>query len=52
MWLKYLQYIIISLIIIFISHNLFKFFKDNLTSPKTKDFIKKPIHQYDQVFKQ
>ena len=32
--------IIISLILIIIIHNLFIYFKDNLTAPKVKDFIK------------
>lgn len=43
--------IIISLIIILILHNLFIFFKNNLTVPKIKDFIEKPSKDYEDIYK-
>ena len=43
--------IIISLIIIVILHNLFIFFKNNLTVPKIKDFIEKPSKDYEDIYK-
>ena len=42
--------IIISLILIIIIHNLFIYFKDNLTAPKVKDFINKPNKNYEEIF--
>jgi len=42
-------WIVISLVIILIFHNLFYFFKDTLTNPITKDLIKKPNQTYNEV---
>lgn len=42
--------IIISLIVIVILHNLFIFFKNNLTAPKIKDFIDKPSKDYEEIY--
>jgi len=42
--------IIISLILIIIIHNLFLYFKDNLTAPKVKDFINKPNKNYEEIY--
>ena len=42
--------IIISLILIIIIHNLFIYFKDNLTAPKVKDFINKPNKNYEEIY--
>ena len=42
--------IIISLILIIIIHNLFLYFKDNLTTPKVKDFINKPNKSYQEIY--
>lgn len=42
-------WIVISVVIILIFHNLFYFFKDTLTNPITKDLIKKPNQTYNEV---
>jgi len=42
--------IIISIVIIIILHNLFIFFKNNLTTPKIKDFVNKPNKKYREIF--
>lgn len=44
-----LLWIVISLVIILILHNLFYFFKDTLTNPITKDLIKRPNETYIEV---
>lgn len=41
---------IISLIIILVLHNLFLFFKDNLTTPKIKDLVTKPNEEYKKIY--
>lgn len=41
---------IISLIIILVLHNLFLFFKDNLTTPKIKDLVTKPSEEYKKIY--
>ena len=46
MFLEIIKTIIISLILIFLIHYLFLFFKDNLTIPKTKDLVAKPLEKY------
>lgn len=51
MELKIIFSIIISLIIIIILHNLFIFFKNNLTAPKIKDFVEKPSKDYEDIYK-
>jgi len=43
--------LIISITFIFIIHYIFNIFKKNLTIPKTKDLVKKPIEQYKQIYK-
>ena len=42
---------IISLLLIFLIHYLFTFFKDNLTVPKTIDLVNKPLQQYEEILK-
>ena len=42
--------LIISITFIFIIHHIFHVFKKNLTIPKTKDLVKKPIEQYKQIY--
>ena len=47
-------WIIICIVIIVILHNLFYFFKDTLTNPITKDFVKKPnatINEVEEIIK-
>ena len=51
MELKIIFSIIIFLIIIIIFHNLFIFFKNNLTAPKIKDFVEKPSKDYEDIYK-
>jgi hypothetical protein len=46
-----LQSGIISLLLIFLIHYLFTFFKDNLTVPKTIDLVNKPLQQYEEILK-
>jgi uncharacterized protein YpuA (DUF1002 family) len=43
--------VISSIIVIFILHYLFEFFKKNLTSPKIKDLIIKPKNEYENIYK-
>ena len=44
-----IQLTIISLVLIFLMHHLFLFFKTNLTSPKIKDLVNKPHQQYTDI---
>ena len=45
-----IQISIISLILIILVHYLFTFFKTNLTIPKVKDLVNKPMKQYEILF--
>lgn len=45
------QQIIISVVFIAVLHYIYIYFKDNLTIPKTKDLVKKPIQQYKEIYK-
>jgi len=45
-----IQISVISLILIVLVHYLFTFFKTNLTIPKVKDLVNKPIKQYEELF--
>ena len=40
---------ILSLILIFVFHNLYGFFKHTLTTPKIKDLVNKPQKKYDEI---
>lgn len=44
------QQIIISVVFIAVLHYIYIYFKDNLTIPKTKDLVKKPIQQYKEIY--
>ena len=44
-----IKILILSIILIFVSHNLFGFFKDTLTTPKVKDLVNKPQQQYNDI---
>jgi hypothetical protein len=44
-----LKIVIISVIVIAITHNLYIYFKNILTKPKIKDFIDSPNKQYDEI---
>lgn len=45
-----IRQIIISFIFIFTAHYIYIYFKRNLTVPKIKDLIKKPVKQYEQIY--
>tara|TARA_B110000444_G_scaffold244744_2_gene264494 strand:- start:781 stop:1140 length:360 start_codon:yes stop_codon:yes gene_type:complete len=45
-----LQQIIISIILIASIHYIILYFKKNLTVPKTKDLVKKPVNDYKIMF--
>ena len=46
MFFELFKWTIISFIVIVLIHYLFIFFKDNLTIPKTKDLVSKPLEKY------
>lgn len=48
----FIQIVIASLVIIFVLHNLYIFFKDTLTVPKMKDLVKRPQQKYDTLFRE
>lgn len=45
-----IQISIISIIFIFLVHNLLLFFKSTLTVPKIKDFINSPTQKYQNIY--
>ena len=45
-----IQQTIISVVLIISVHYIYIFFKNNLTVPKTKDLVKKPIEQYKKIY--
>ena len=45
-----IQCIIVSVIVIFVLHYLYNFFKNNLTIPKTKDLVNDPNKQYNEMY--
>jgi len=45
-----IQNIIISIVLIMSIHYIYLYFKTNLTVPKTKDLVKKPIEQYRKIY--
>ncbi len=45
------QISILSLIIIFLVHHIFIYFKTTLTVPNVKDLVDKPHKQYEEIFK-
>jgi ABC-type Na+ efflux pump permease subunit len=44
-----IQSTIISIVLIFLVHYLFIFFRDTLTVPKIKDLVNKPKKKYDEI---
>jgi hypothetical protein len=50
--LWFIQVSVVSLIIIYVIHNLYSFFKDTLTVPKIKDMVKRPQQRYDTLFRE
>jgi len=47
-----IQVSIASLVIIFVLHHLYAFFKDTLTVPKIKDMVKRPQQKYETLFRE
>ena len=45
-----IQATIISIVLIFLVHYLFNFFKSTLTVPKIKDLVNTPTQKYDNMF--
>ena len=45
-----IQKIILSVVVIACAHYIYVYFKNNLTVPKTKDLVKKPIEQYKEIY--
>lgn len=45
-----LQITIISIVLIFLLHYLFNFFKSTLTVPKIKDLVNTPAQKYENMF--
>jgi uncharacterized membrane protein len=46
------QVVIVSIVIIFVLHNLYIFFKETLTIPKMKDMVKRPQQKYESLFRE
>ena len=44
-----IKIILLSIILIFVLHNLFGFFKDTLTTPKVKDLVQQPTASYKNI---
>ena len=45
-----IQMTIISIILIFLVHNLINFLKSTLTIPKIKDLINSPVQKYENIY--
>ena len=50
MFFYVLQSLILSLLLIFLVHYLFEFFKSTMTVPKVKDLVKGPSKRYDEIY--
>jgi uncharacterized protein YerC len=50
--LWFIQISLASLVIIFVLHKLYAFFKDMLTVPKIKDMVKRPQQKYETLFRE
>ena len=50
MFIHSIKITVISIIFIFLIHNLFSFFKSTLTVPKFKDLVDAPIKKYETMF--
>lgn len=49
MFFNIIYSVVVSIIIIFVIHNIFEYFKSTLTTPKVKDLINKPKSEYDRI---
>jgi len=45
-----IQITIISIVLIFLVHHLFNFFKSTLTVPKIKDLVNTPTQKYENMY--
>lgn len=45
-----IQFTILSIILIFLVHNLINFFKSTLTVPKTKDLVNSTAQKYENIY--
>jgi hypothetical protein len=50
MYLLILKSIVLSILFIFVVHNIIYFFKENLTIPKTKDLVTITEKKYDEIY--
>jgi hypothetical protein len=50
MWMWIIKVTMISLLLIFLLHSLYSFFKTTLTSPKLKDLVNKPQEKYNTIY--
>ena len=50
MWSWIIKVTMISLLLIFLLHYLYSFFKTTLTSPKLKDLVNKPQEKYNTIY--
>ena len=50
MYFLVIQTAILSILFIFMVHNIIYFFKDNLTIPKTKDLVSLTEKKYDEIY--
>jgi len=48
----FIQVSAVSLMIIFVLHHLYSFFKETLTVPKIKDMVKRPQQKYEVLFRE
>lgn len=46
-----IQTTIISLVIIFLVHSIYRYLKETLTIPKVKDLVNKPSEKYEEIYK-
>jgi hypothetical protein len=51
MWSWIIKVTLISLLLIFLLHYLYSFFKITLTAPKLKDLVNKPQTKYNTIYK-
>lgn len=50
MYFLVLQTVVLSILFIFMVHNIIYFFKDNLTIPKTKDLVSLTEKKYEEIY--
>lgn len=46
-----IQISLLSILIIFLVHNLFIFLKNTLTVPRTKDLVNAPMQKYNEIYR-